>query len=108
MIASINLNGVTQFDGIVHCGKEQTMSRYIDADAYERELRTSNIIHHYGEQIVDKIHSAPSIDIVRCKECKHWRAYETWSECERWTGDPYDTAKTNADDFCSYGERINE
>ena len=26
VIASINLNGVTQFDGIAHCGKEQTMN----------------------------------------------------------------------------------
>ena len=44
-------------------------------------------------------------DLVRCKECRYWKAYETWSECERWTDDPYETAKTNADDFCSYGER---
>ena len=27
VIASISLNGVTQFGGIAHCGKEQTMSR---------------------------------------------------------------------------------
>ena len=71
------------------------MSRYIDADAYERELRTSNIIHHYGEQIVDKIHSAPSIDIVRCKECKYYKdEWCYWRDVE-----------IRADDFCSYGER---
>ena len=44
-------------------------------------------------------------NIVRCKDCKYWRAYETWSECVLWAGDPYETAKTNADDFCSYGSR---
>ena len=69
------------------------MNRYIDADAYERELRTSNIIHHYGEQIVDKIHSAPSIDIVRCKECKYYKdEWCYWRDVE-----------IRADDFCSYG-----
>ena len=46
--------------------------------------------------------------IVRCGECKHWRAYETWSECELWTDDPYKSAKTKPDDFCSYGEREDE
>ena len=53
----------------------------------------------------ERIKKIQSIDIVRCGECKHWRTYETWSECERWTDDPYESAKTKADDFCSYGER---
>ena len=86
------------------------MSRYIDADALKYYG------NHIGDEYEDRFHDAqwvyrnqiddaPSIDIVRCKECKFWRAYETWSECERWTDDPYETAKTNADDFCSYGER---
>ena len=78
------------------------MSRYIDADAYERELRTSNIIHHYGEQIVDKIHSAPSIDIVRCGECKY---DGTWKCPWRNTQVP---RYPSANDFCSYGEREGE
>ena len=51
---------------------------------------------------------ADMVSVVRCKECKHWRAYETWSECERWTDDPYESAKTKADDFCSCGEREGE
>ena len=79
------------------------MSRWIDADAYERELRTSNIIHHYGEQIVDKIHSAPSIDIVRCSECKYWKWIE-WAKEYRCI--LRNTAfNARADDFCSYGSR---
>ncbi len=51
----------------------------------------------------DAIAEQEPIDIVRCGECKYWRAYETWSECVLWADDPYETAKTNADDFCSYG-----
>ena len=98
------------------------MSRYIDADAIDKafsKLRFNNDgeLEHYGDrpnwylwgsEVENLIADAPSIDIVRCKECRHWRAYETWSECERWTDDPYESAKTNADDFCSYGEREGE
>ena len=82
------------------------MSRYIDAEwllnffePYPNDYQTPLGL------LRACIDDAPSIDIVRCKECKHWRAYETWSECELWAGDPYETAKTEADDFCSYGER---
>ena len=46
----------------------------------------------------------PSIDIVRCKECKHW--WETtganYGDCEHFALD------TIADAFCSYGEREGE
>ena len=42
-------------------------------------------------------------EIIRCGECKYWRAYETWSVCELWTGDPYEAATTKPNDFCSYG-----
>ena len=48
------------------------------------------------------------VEVIRCGECKYWRAYETWSVCELWAGDPYEAADTNADDFCSYGEREGE
>ena len=47
-------------------------------------------------------------NIVTCGECKQWRTYETWSECVLWTDDPYESAKTKANDFCSYGERKGE
>ena len=85
------------------------MSRYIDADAliddlYEHEF--SNWCDK--DEVSTLVNDAPSIDIVRCGECEYWRAYETWSECGLWAGDPYETAKTNADDFCSYGEREGE
>ena len=49
----------------------------------------------------EDIFDAPSIDIVRCKECK-WRGIPTACPidnfyAQRWTKD---------DDFCSYGERM--
>ena len=82
------------------------MSRWIDGDAYERELRTSNIIHHYGEQIVDKIHSAPSIDIVRCKECKYASDNKVYGcMLNHFNDNDYGYHRMYANDFCSRGER---
>lgn len=48
---------------------------------------------------------ALSVDIVRCKDCKHYEKYEFWSACGYWSGDPYEQAGMGDDDFCSYGER---
>ena len=68
------------------------MSRYIDADALK--IPSEEMI---AKMIID---SAPSIDIVRCSECKYYEAKEDWCY---WR----DEAIT-ADDFCSYGEREGE
>ena len=89
--------------------------RLIDANKLKRKvqrvateawmMKLTSSVETVLNQFLDYIEEAPSIDIVRCGECKHWREYETWSECERWTGNPYESAKTKADDFCSYGSR---
>ena len=85
------------------------MSKYISEDILLEDLWDSkcesDILRRVRQAIVDEIIGIEGIDIVRCGECKHWRTYETWSECELWTDDPYESAKTKADDFCSYGER---
>ena len=47
------------------------------------------------------LNDAPSIDIVRCKECKWAKALGTY----QWCGRLDSTAQITADDFCSYGER---
>ena len=92
------------------------MSRYIDADAIDKafsKLRFNNDgeLEHYGDrpnwylwgsEVENLIADAPSIDIVRCKEC-------------RW-GKPYSDKQLECDalglgglkfpnDFCSYGVR---
>ena len=56
--------------------------------------------------INELIDSAPSIEIIRCSECRYWHSGECWGIPYR--GD-YDTSiDTKADDFCSYGEREGE
>ena len=81
------------------------MSRYIDYDAIDYR---NDRLHDKSEEFLNgviymaqRIEDAPSIDIVRCKECK-FDAYIARCEdvmCMK-TG-----ANMKKNDFCSYGER---
>ena len=78
------------------------MSRYIDVEWLKQNFNTV-----FWSQITKTIDSAPSIDIVRCQECK-WldsgkNDSEIWSMCTRHFEKYFDV---NADDFCSYGESV--
>ena len=57
-----------------------------------------------GRVELEDIFDAPSIDIVRCKECRHnpWNIDADYT-CI-WDDDFADREQT-PDDFCSYGER---
>ena len=83
------------------------MSRYIDADeavtmialqmpfiiqGFEDNKRTAQRI----------IGSLPSIDIVRCKECKHYDG-DDYGEPTRYC--VWHESPIMPDDFCNYGER---
>lgn len=50
--------------------------------------------------VVSQIKSLEGIDIVRCKECKFWKNKHL---CATWSA--FGTIETDADDYCSYGER---
>ena len=78
------------------------MSRYIDADAMDKR-RIDYIVDGYADSADDMaewgmaIIEAPSIEIVRCKECKHLYTMD----CAFYeVGD-----NVKPDDFCSYGCR---
>ena len=51
----------------------------------------------------DAIAEQEPIDIVRCGKCKYWMNEHL---CQWWSR--YGTIETDADDFCSYGEREGE
>ena len=76
---------------IVRC----VMSRYIDADAMKEWLdEYLSVFKKYDKsEVKGFVEHQPSIDIVRCKECKK---RGTW-KCPRCGSDD--------DDFCSYGVR---
>lgn len=84
--------------------KEQTMSRYIDADAIEDKAKQYSLGYYEEDEWAvpfKEITSAPSIDIVRCKECKHRNERCGMGE-HRWC--EMLNMSTTPDDFCSYGE----
>jgi len=69
----------------------------------DKEMLLQRINTQFWSEIENIIISAPSIDIVRCKECK--RRYRSgYRGDEYWVCDFMD-AKIKDDDFCSYGER---
>ena len=85
------------------------MSRYIDADALHDALKAKQkwVVrcgdkHNEGytyDQVHFAIDDAPSIDIVRCQDCKYWVYH--FNGCSR---NPC-TEPWYATDFCNYGEK---
>jgi hypothetical protein len=89
----------------------------------KRELITKDfalyVVHYFASmqtwskedilaEIDRKIKEAKE-DVVRCKDCKHWR-HETEERIEHYECNIFSGAygrgyPTNADDFCGYGER---
>ena len=95
------------------------MSRWIDADALTADIQEryckpcKERKEDYNEvrcrvcwvdDAMDEIDGFAdnSIDIVRCGECKWSKANGTY----QWCGRLDSTARITADDFCSYGERL--
>lgn len=76
--------------------------RLIDADAlnftYVEEVGCEGYMHCVVRSL--EIKEAPSIDIVRCKECKRLVEVENKKPTCTWT-----LCSVKPDDFCSYGER---
>ena len=99
------------------------MSRYIDADALIKDVARLHVLNDEAEirrayeynphvtstdfeetlvSVFDAIEDAPSIDIVRCQDGKHW--VHNFNGCSR---NPC-TEPWYATDFCNYGEREGE
>ena len=91
------------------------MSRWIDADAlkedllinHNTDLMAQSLVLGSGfdvgvDYVMQFIEDAPSIDLVRCAECKHWcKGDDVYGICYRCPN----TRQMRYDDFCSYGER---
>ena len=85
------------------------MSKYIDAE-WIRNVYAD--FEHYDNRndwttpianVLAVIDDAPSIDIVRCKECRNFDGFD----CNRF-GEPAECSNPCSDDgndFCSFGER---
>ena len=60
-------------------------------------------IRVYKLDVIANLRSLSSIDLVTCGECKYWTG-DCTNEIWQSPTDDY-LPQTNADDFCSYGER---
>ena len=102
------------------------MSRYIDADALEDKAKQYSLGYYEEDEWAvpfKEITSAPSIDIVFCKECKHRPIKEDANEadygfnvitpngdgrCPCLVEDGWYSWIPKDDFYCGYGEREGE
>lgn len=81
--------------------------RLIDADALKEncDIKLGNdTIGRRQYVMFHEIDDAPTIDaveVVRCKDCRWWQDDYMGTWCGRLSG----VRSTNADDYCSWGER---
>ena len=87
------------------------MSRYVDAEYVKAVMLNDRLMQGnaeftlYVQQVETQVKALPGIDIVRCRECKHWcKGDEVYGICYRCPN----TRQMRYDDFCSYGEREGE
>ena len=84
------------------------MSRYIEADALEEKAKQYSLGYYEADEWavpLCEISEAPSIDIIRCKECEHRHKTDrgiTYCDCITYGFNHIE------DDFCSHGERKGE
>ena len=74
------------------------------------DLEADYVPRDYYEKVVSEMakRNVEAADIVWCKECRYWERLNYEAPKEGWCNDPTlycDGRWTNADDFCSYGER---
>ena len=92
------------------------MSRYIDADLLLAKCRRNPLFEkcekdkgmvYIERSIIDDTPTADVVEVVRCKDCKHYKVRDgvhygtrTIKSCCRSAN-----KKVSENDYCSYGER---
>lgn len=80
------------------------MSRYVDAEYIKAVMLNDRLMQGnaeftlYAQRVETQVNALPSIEIIRCGECRYWNDADEYCE---W----FAKAHTSADDFCSYGCR---
>lgn len=81
------------------------MTRYIEADELAEKAWRVGV--RTREDLIDFIKTSPTIDaveVVRCKDCQHFKKAYGWNGCEYTECDHFD-CDIAEDGFCSWGER---
>ena len=79
------------------------MSRYIDADNYKKDLIQLGFLPALVVSVLDKQPTADVVEVVRCKDCKHWAT--GYGYCRKMGVNSYGDSPVGRNDYCSYGER---
>lgn len=103
------------------------MARYIDVEKLTEKIKQcsafknlksywfeNNLLQNVVLDLIDNQPTAEVVEVVFCEKCKHWRKMgrdplleKDFGHCHN-NGFPFmceTCPDTNADDFCSYGER---
>lgn len=84
------------------------MSKWIDVDALkariDQEVKEDKVLSGWAFFFKVYLDEESSIDIVRCKECKHASNNKVYG-CSLIDFNTDEYHRMYADDFCSYGER---
>lgn len=82
------------------------MSEFI-ISSEQLERLIEGIEHNTGREITKVVCDGTELDeIVRCRDCKHYRAWMQGAKLECWAnGEPF---SVEPDGFCAWGERVSE
>ena len=84
------------------------MSRWIEADRLHKDISESFQKTSKIKSVLIRIDTSPSIDIVRCGECRHFMGDKYCYRVLSGDAELYKRAiifPVEANDYCSYGER---
>lgn len=88
------------------------MAEYIEREALIKKLNEAPAYFDSGDirygidittqQVIEQP-TADVVEVVRCKDCRHWGGVPFGYVCRRFSG-TYIRNETKENDFCSYGE----
>ena len=96
----------------------EAKKQLIDVDVAKGYVQTffaDPILRMAANAVLDNTPKVDAVEVVRCKDCKHWHEETGWCKhhshfidseggfCHPWESN--DWKMLNADDFCSCGER---
>lgn len=82
----------------VYIDREEAI-KCLDGNVLITRQSEAEAVKEYFEMVIKRLENLPTIDLVRCKECKWREKIEGVLWCNTWLND------TNGVTFCSYGER---
>lgn len=91
------------------------MSRYVDieGDWVDDAVKAYSLGYYDDDEYAipfEALGSAPSIEIIHCRECKHYEdpSYKIFENCVKWKESHGIILPIKPNDFCSYGCREEE